>query len=89
MAERLPARQRVPERYQLVCVCFLAAASCYLDRVGFPLAYTSMASKVGVSKETQGAVHSAFYNGYTVSQARARPVTAQPVRCLRGRSRPP
>jgi hypothetical protein len=26
-----------------VLVCFLAAATCYLDRVGFPLAYTAMA----------------------------------------------
>ena len=33
----------VPERYVLVLVCFLAAATCYLDRVGFPLAYTAMA----------------------------------------------
>ena len=33
----------LPERFQLVLVCFLAAATCYLDRVGFPLAYTTMA----------------------------------------------
>jgi hypothetical protein len=35
---------RLPERYALVLVCFLAAATCYLDRVGFPLAYTVMAN---------------------------------------------
>jgi len=38
---------RVPERYVLVGVCFLAAACCYLDRVGFPLAYTKMAAVRG------------------------------------------
>ena len=82
----------VPERYVLVLVCFLAAATCYLDRVGFPLAYTAMAQarrfgqlkkplrraaepprcaqEAGVNKATQGSVHSAFYNGYTLTQAR-------------------
>ena len=37
------SRRALPERYELVAVCFLAAATCYLDRVGFPLAYTVMA----------------------------------------------
>lgn len=96
--------RRLPERYELVAVCFLAAAACYLDRVGFPLAYTVMAQArdprrrcrtrgrvapvralvqctgisprspspqaAGVTKEAQGRVHSAFYYGYTLSQAR-------------------
>ena len=88
----------VPERYVLVLVCFLAAATCYLDRVGFPLAYTAMAQarrcvriaaparraesrcralqEAGVNKATQGSVHSAFYNGYTLTQARLRPTRA-------------
>ena len=89
----------VPERYVLVLVCFLGAATCYLDRVGFPLAYTAMAQarpgrrlallmelraeslrlpgaqEAGVNKATQGSVHSAFYNGYTLTQARHRHVT--------------
>ena len=58
----------LPERYVVVLVMFAAAATCYLDRVGFPLAYTTMAAAAGVDKETQGLVHSAFYNGYTLSQ---------------------
>jgi sugar phosphate permease len=60
----------LPERYEVVLVMFAAAATCYMDRVGFPLAYTAMAAAAGVDKETQGLVHSAFYNGYTLSQAR-------------------
>ena len=91
---------KIPERYVLVICCFVAAAICYMDRVGFPLAYTAMAlarparctdpatarpspprpktplpaarvpQKAGIDKETQGSVHSAFYYGYTLSQAR-------------------
>jgi hypothetical protein len=93
----------LPERYVLVLVCFLGAATCYLDRVGFPLAYTAMAQarparagwrlssalraeslrlrhaqEAGVNKATQGSVHSAFYNGYTLTQARRPPFT---LRC--------
>lgn len=30
-------------RYVVVLVCFFAAFTCYMDRVGFPLAYTVMA----------------------------------------------
>jgi hypothetical protein len=41
---------------------------CYLDRVGFPLAYTVMAHAAGVDKKTQGMIYSAYYNGYTFTQ---------------------
>ena len=51
-----------------VAVCFAGAMICYLDRVGFPLAYTAMAQAAHLDKTTQGAVHSAFYNGYTFTQ---------------------
>ena len=43
MSQQARKGRAVPERYVLVGVCFLAAAACYLDRVGFPLAYTAMA----------------------------------------------
>lgn len=33
----------LPARYVVVLVCFCAAFTCYMDRVGFPLAYTVMA----------------------------------------------
>ena len=38
--------------------------------------------EAGVNKATQGSVHSAFYNGYTLTQARARA-----ARLLRARKR--
>jgi hypothetical protein len=44
----------LPERFQLVLVCFLAAATCYLDRVGFPLAYTTMAQARCVCVRVRG-----------------------------------
>eukprot|EP00976_Prorocentrum_cordatum_P113320 1195678-Prorocentrum_minimum.AAC.7 len=49
-------------------LCFVGAMVCYLDRVGFPLAYTKMAQEAGINKSTQGMIHSAFYNGYTFTQ---------------------
>jgi hypothetical protein len=30
-----------------------------------------VSQRAGINKEVQGSVHSAFYNGYTLSQARA------------------
>jgi hypothetical protein len=36
------------------------------------------AQEAGVNKATQGSVHSAFYNGYTLTQARRPPFT---LRC--------
>mmetsp|Transcript_38375 Transcript_38375/g.95232 ORF Transcript_38375/g.95232 Transcript_38375/m.95232 type:complete len:421 (-) Transcript_38375:292-1554(-) len=61
-----------PKRYYLVGICFLAAFTCYLDRVGFPLAYAAMVQNVDVAnrveKSVQGSIHSAFYVGYTATQ---------------------
>lgn len=37
----------LPARYVVVLVCFFAAFTCYMDRVGFPLAYTVMAKARG------------------------------------------
>jgi len=57
-----------PDRRPLVVLCFFAAFACYLDRVGFPIVYTDLAREAWIPKTLQGAVHSAFYNGYTASQ---------------------
>lgn len=58
-----------PEPRYLMAVClFLATLTAYMERTGFSIAYTLMASEAGVSESTKGAVMSAFYWGYGVSQ---------------------
>lgn len=55
-------------RYVIVCLCFLATFSIYADRVGFSIAFTRMAKKVGLEDGIKGTVLSAFYWGYALSQ---------------------
>ena len=58
-----------PEPRHLMAVClFLATLTAYMERTGFSIAYTLMASEAGVSESTKGVVMSAFYWGYGVSQ---------------------
>jgi ACS family sodium-dependent inorganic phosphate cotransporter len=59
-----------PEPRYLMAVClFLATLTAYVERTGFSIAYTLMASESGgVSESTKGAVMSAFYWGYGISQ---------------------
>jgi len=59
---------RWPRRYHVVALCFLATMSCYLERMGFPIAYTPEAEAAGVSEATKGKVLSAFYYGYSSLQ---------------------
>lgn len=55
-------------RYLMAGCLFLATLTAYIERTGFSIAYTLMASEAGVSESTKGAVMSAFYWGYGVSQ---------------------
>ena len=55
-------------RDALVRLTFAAAFACYIDRVGFPIVYTTLAREAWIPKTIQGSVHSAFYNGYTATQ---------------------
>merc|ERR1711938_232892 len=59
---------RWPRRYRVVALCFLATLSCYLERVGFPIAYTPVAEARGYSEAAKGRVLSAFYYGYSSLQ---------------------
>ena len=59
---------RWPRRYRVVALCFLATLSCYLERVGFPIAYTPEAEARGYSEAAKGRVLSAFYYGYSSLQ---------------------
>lgn len=58
----------IPQRYFIVFLTFLCTCVCYIERVGFSLAYTSTAGRTGVDQATKGWVLSAFYYGYASSQ---------------------
>lgn len=57
-----------PQRYLIVFLTFLCTSVCYIERLGFSLAYTSMSIRSGVDQATKGWVMSAFYCGYASSQ---------------------
>lgn len=60
---------RLEPRYQIVAVCFLATLTMYMERVGFSIAFTSMAKDAALDESVKGTVLSAFYWGYALSQA--------------------
>jgi ACS family sodium-dependent inorganic phosphate cotransporter len=62
------AGRRWAPRSQIVLACFLATLTAYVERTGFSIAYTEMAKEAGVGEAEQGAVLSAFFWGYAVSQ---------------------
>ena len=60
---------RLEARYQIVFACFLATFTTYVERVGFPLAFTAVAKDAGIGEGKKGTVMSAFFWGYALSQA--------------------
>ena len=77
-AKRAPARQHLTgpcmalqePRHQVTLLCFLGTLVAYVERVGFSIAFTEMAKQAGTSEAVKGAVLSAFYWGYSLSQVR-------------------
>ncbi|CAK0786033.1 hypothetical protein CVIRNUC_009246 [Coccomyxa viridis] len=55
-------------RHQVTLLCFLGTLVAYVERVGFSIAFTEMAKQAGTSEAVKGAVLSAFYWGYSLSQ---------------------
>jgi ACS family sodium-dependent inorganic phosphate cotransporter len=55
-------------RHLVVLLCFLATLTAYVERTGFSIAYTSMAHDASLDEATKGAVLSAFFWGYALSQ---------------------
>eukprot|EP00889_Picochlorum_renovo_P003964 jgi/Picre1/30994/NNA_006352.t1 len=55
-------------RHFVIAMCFLATLTAYVERTGFSIAYTLMAKESDVDQGTKGAVMSAFYWGYGISQ---------------------
>ena len=58
-------------RHQVTLLCFLGTLVAYVERVGFSIAFTEMAKQAGTSEAVKGAVLSAFYWGYSLSQVRS------------------
>ncbi|KAI3719661.1 hypothetical protein L6452_20563 [Arctium lappa] len=58
----------IPTRYLIVILTFICTAVCYIERVGFSIAYTVAADAEGVSQSSKGTILSTFYYGYACSQ---------------------
>ncbi|KAL4614749.1 hypothetical protein ACB092_07G075600 [Castanea dentata] len=57
-----------PNRYLIVILTFISTSVCYIERVGFSIAYTIAADAAGVNQSTKGTVLASFYCGYACSQ---------------------
>ncbi|GAA0159395.1 secondary carrier transporter [Lithospermum erythrorhizon] len=57
-----------PTRYVIVILTFLCTSVCYIERVGFSIAYTAAADAAGVNQTSKGVILSTFYYGYACSQ---------------------
>lgn len=57
-----------PKRYVIVGLTFLGTWVCYIERVGFSIAYTPAADAAGVSQTSKGLILSTFFYGYAISQ---------------------
>ncbi|XP_076946694.1 putative anion transporter 5 [Bidens hawaiensis] len=57
-----------PTRYLIVILTFICTSVCYIERVGFSIAYTVAADAENVSQSSKGTILSTFYYGYALSQ---------------------
>jgi ACS family sodium-dependent inorganic phosphate cotransporter len=60
--------QRLSQRHVIVAACFFATWVAYFERTGFSIAFTLIAAAAGGGEALKGAVLSAFYWGYGLSQ---------------------
>ncbi|KAL2538343.1 putative anion transporter 5 [Forsythia ovata] len=61
-------RTYIPKRYVIVILTFICTSVCYVERVGFSIAYTAAADAAGVNQSSKGMILSTFYYGYACSQ---------------------
>uniref|UniRef100_J3NBV5 Major facilitator superfamily (MFS) profile domain-containing protein n=1 Tax=Oryza brachyantha TaxID=4533 RepID=J3NBV5_ORYBR len=59
---------KFPKRYVIVLLTFICTNVCYIERVGFSIAYTVAADAIGVNQANKGMILSMFYYGYVLSQ---------------------
>ncbi|XP_057776513.1 probable anion transporter 5 [Salvia miltiorrhiza] len=58
----------IPKRYVIVILTFICTSVCYIERVGFSIAYTAAADAAGIDQSSKGMILSTFYYGYACSQ---------------------
>lgn len=58
----------IPQRYVIVFLTFLSTSVCYIERVGFSIAYTVAADAAGINQSSKGTILSTFFIGYACSQ---------------------
>ncbi|PKA59752.1 putative anion transporter 7 [Apostasia shenzhenica] len=61
-------RMRFPKRYVIVILTFICTNVCYIERMGFSIAYTAAADAISVNQSSKGMILSTFYYGYVLSQ---------------------
>lgn len=59
---------KFPMRYGIVLLTFICTFVCYIERVGFSIAYTIVADAADVNQTSKGMILSTFYYGYACSQ---------------------
>ncbi|KAK5837077.1 probable anion transporter 5 [Gossypium arboreum] len=59
---------KFPKRYLIVLLTFVSTCVCYIERVGFSIAYTVAADAAGINQSSKGTILSTFYYGYACSQ---------------------
>ncbi|KAL5991594.1 putative anion transporter 7 [Asimina triloba] len=59
---------KFPKRYLIVFLLCICTSICYVERVGFPIAYTVAANAAGVDQSSKGLILSTYYYGYAISQ---------------------
>ncbi|KMZ58770.1 putative anion transporter 7 [Zostera marina] len=59
---------KFPTRYLIVILTFMCTNVCYIERVGFSIAYTVAADAIGLNQSSKGLMLSTFYYGYALSQ---------------------
>ncbi|XP_010251702.1 PREDICTED: probable anion transporter 6 [Nelumbo nucifera] len=61
-------KMNFPKRYIIVFLTFICTSVCYIERVGFSIAYTVAADSMGINQSSKGTILSTFYYGYACSQ---------------------
>ncbi|CAI9784935.1 unnamed protein product [Fraxinus pennsylvanica] len=61
-------RTNIPKRHVIVILTFICTSVCYIERVGFSIAYTAASDATGVNQTSKGMILSTFYYGDACSQ---------------------
>ncbi|WOL03692.1 putative anion transporter 6 [Canna indica] len=61
-------KSRFPKWYLIILLTFICTSVCYIERIGFSVAYTVAADSIGVNQSSKGLILSTFYYGYVMSQ---------------------